>query len=75
MNEAIEVQEQEIFENDEEMVEAENEEVHEPEYQIVGEPIDLISAENVLKRIEIIQRRRKANEAPLLKYSTDKFVL
>ncbi|MFS7966374.1 hypothetical protein Hanom_Chr09g00773011 [Helianthus anomalus] len=66
---------QEIAENDEEMVEAEDEEVHEPEFLMDGEPIEPIIPENVLRDVEIIQRRRKAKEVLLLEYTTDKFVL
>ncbi|XP_022040471.1 titin-like [Helianthus annuus] len=75
MIEVVEVQEQEVVEDDQEMVEAEAEEPHEPEYLIVGEPIELIIVENVLRRVEIIQRRRRAREVLLLEYTTDKFVL
>ncbi|MFS7915073.1 hypothetical protein Hanom_Chr02g00161051 [Helianthus anomalus] len=73
--EMIEVQEQEIAENDQVMVEAEDEEVHEPEYLMIGEPIEPIIPENVLRNVEIIQRRRRARELLLLEYTTDKFVL
>ncbi|XP_022003018.1 probable inactive protein kinase DDB_G0270444 [Helianthus annuus] len=75
MIEEVEVQEQEVVEDDQEMVEAEAQEPHEPEYLIVGEPIEPIIAENVLRRVEIIQRRRRAREVLLLEYTTDKFVL
>ncbi|XP_035845253.1 trichohyalin-like [Helianthus annuus] len=75
MIEEVEVQEQEVVEDDQEMVEAEAEEPHEPEYLIVGEPIEPIIAENVLRRVEIIQRRRREREVLLLEYTTDKFVL
>ncbi|XP_022039967.1 troponin T, skeletal muscle-like [Helianthus annuus] len=79
----VEVQEQEVVEddligvveNDQEMVEAEAEEPHEPVYLIVGEPVEPIIAENVLRRVEIIQRRRRAREVLLLEYTTDKFLL
>ncbi|KAF5795536.1 putative transcription factor bZIP family [Helianthus annuus] len=66
---------QEIAENDEEMVEVEDEEVHEPEFLMVGEPIESIIPENVLRDVQIIQRRRRAREILLLEYTTDKFVL
>ncbi|XP_022031219.1 uncharacterized protein LOC110932170 [Helianthus annuus] len=75
MIEEVEVQEQEIVEDDQEMVEAEAEEPHEPEYLIIGEPSEPIIVENVLRRVEIIQRRRRAREVLLLEYTTDKFVL
>ncbi|XP_021986596.1 glutamic acid-rich protein-like [Helianthus annuus] len=75
MIEEVEVQEQEVAENDQEMVEAGVEEPHEPEYLIVGEPMEPIIAENVLRRVEIIQRRRRAREVLLLEYTTEKFVL
>ncbi|MFS7935035.1 hypothetical protein Hanom_Chr05g00398691 [Helianthus anomalus] len=75
MTEEVEVQEQEIVEDDQEMVEAEAEEPHEPEYIIVGEPSEPIIAENVFRRVEIIQRRRRAREVLLLEYTTDKFVI
>ncbi|XP_021984912.1 trichohyalin-like [Helianthus annuus] len=75
MIEEVEDQEQEIAENHQEMVEAGDEEPHEPEYLIVGEPVEPIIAENVLRRVEIIQRRRRAREVLLLEYTTDKFVL
>ncbi|KAJ0532557.1 hypothetical protein HanOQP8_Chr09g0309771 [Helianthus annuus] len=57
---------QEIAGNDEEMVEAEDEEVHEPEFLMVGEPIEPIIPENVLRDVEIIQRRRKAKERKIM---------
>ncbi|MFS8034952.1 hypothetical protein Hanom_Chr17g01587261 [Helianthus anomalus] len=66
---------QDVEENDEVMVEAQNEAGHEHEFIIVGEPVELIIPENILREVEIIQRRRKTKEVPLLKYSTDKFVL
>ncbi|XP_022040136.1 glutamic acid-rich protein-like [Helianthus annuus] len=66
MIEVVEVQEQEVVKDDQEMVEAEDEEPHEPEYLIVGEPIEPIIVENVLRRVEIIQRRRRAREVLLL---------
>ncbi|MFS8021423.1 hypothetical protein Hanom_Chr16g01427231 [Helianthus anomalus] len=69
------VEVQEIAENDKEMVEAKDEEVHEPEYLMAGEPIEPIIPGNVLRKVEIIQRRRKAKEVLLLEYTTDKFVL
>ncbi|XP_021974752.1 troponin T, skeletal muscle-like [Helianthus annuus] len=75
MIEVVENQEQEVVEDDQVMVEAEDEEPHEPEYLIVGEPIEPIIVENVLRRVEIIQRRRRAREVLLLEYTTDKFVL
>ncbi|KAJ0509333.1 hypothetical protein HanIR_Chr11g0527661 [Helianthus annuus] len=75
MIEEVELQEQEVVEDDQEMVEAEAEEPHKPEYLIIGEPIKPIIAENVLRRVEIIQRRRRAREVLLLEYTTDKFVL
>ncbi|KAM0056062.1 hypothetical protein Hdeb2414_s0006g00213661 [Helianthus debilis subsp. tardiflorus] len=61
--------------NDEEMVEAENEAVHEPEFVMVGEPVEPIIPENVLRDVQILQRKKKAKEVLLLEYSTDKFVL
>ncbi|MFS7929107.1 hypothetical protein Hanom_Chr04g00328621 [Helianthus anomalus] len=67
----VEVQEQEIV--DQEMVEAEDEEAHEPEYLMIGEPTELIIPENVLRNVEIIQRRRRAREVLLLEYTTDRF--
>ncbi|KAJ0570482.1 hypothetical protein HanHA300_Chr05g0178491 [Helianthus annuus] len=73
--EVVEEQEQEVVEDDQEMVEAEAEEPNEPEYLIIGEPIEPIIVENVLRRVEIIQRRRRAREVLLLEYTTDKFVL
>ncbi|MFS7915703.1 putative transcription factor bZIP family [Helianthus anomalus] len=75
---------QEIAENDEEMVEvedeevhepAEDEEVHEPEFLMVGELVEPIIFENVLRGVQIIQRRRRAREVLLLEYTTDKFVM
>ncbi|KAJ0646528.1 hypothetical protein HanOQP8_Chr16g0636211 [Helianthus annuus] len=66
---------QEATENDEIMVEAENEEVHEPEFVIVGEPIEPVILENVLRNVQVMQRRRRAREVLLLEYTTDKFVL
>ncbi|KAJ0807707.1 putative Pterin-binding domain-containing protein [Helianthus annuus] len=75
---------QEVAENDEVMLEAEdeeihelaeNEEVHEPEFLMVGEPIEPVILENVLRDVQIMQRRRRAREVLLLEYTTDKFVL
>ncbi|XP_035830101.1 putative leucine-rich repeat-containing protein DDB_G0290503 [Helianthus annuus] len=66
---------QDVTVNDEEMVEAENEAVHEPEFIMVGESVEPIIPENVLRDIQIIQRKKKAKEVLLLEYSTDKFVL
>ncbi|KAJ0605703.1 putative transcription factor bZIP family [Helianthus annuus] len=63
---------QEIDENDEEMVEAP---VHEPEFLMTGEPVELFILENVLRDVQIIQRRRRAREILLLEYTTDKFVM
>ncbi|KAJ0430723.1 hypothetical protein HanHA300_Chr17g0672281 [Helianthus annuus] len=61
--------------NDEEMVEARHKEVHEPEFVMVGEPVEQIIPENVLRNVQVMQRRKKAKEVLLLEYSTDKFVL
>ncbi|KAJ0669165.1 hypothetical protein HanPI659440_Chr17g0697891 [Helianthus annuus] len=66
---------QDVAENDEVMVEAENEVVHEPEFLMVGEPIEPVILENVLRDVQVMQRRRKAREVLLLEYTTDKFVL
>ncbi|XP_035843268.1 uncharacterized protein LOC118490127 [Helianthus annuus] len=66
---------QDVTANDEEMVEAENEAVHEPEFIMVGESVEPIIPENVLRDVQIIQRKKKAKEVLLLEYSTDKFVL
>ncbi|MFS7966337.1 hypothetical protein Hanom_Chr09g00772611 [Helianthus anomalus] len=81
---AVMVDIQEVAENDEELVEAEDEEVHEPaedeevhepEFLMVGEPVEPIIFENVLRDVQIIQRRRRAREVLLLEYTTDKFVM
>ncbi|XP_021980411.1 mitotic apparatus protein p62-like [Helianthus annuus] len=71
MIEVVEIQEQ--VEDDQEMVEAE--EPHEPEFLVVGEPSEPVVAENILRRVEIIQRKRKAREVLLLEWKRDKFVL
>ncbi|XP_022024288.1 aspartic acid-rich protein-like [Helianthus annuus] len=71
MIEVVEVQEQ--VEDDQEMVE--NKEPHEPEFLIVGEPSEPVDVENILRRVEVIQRKRKAREVLLLEWKTDKFVL
>ncbi|KAJ0922396.1 putative transcription factor bZIP family [Helianthus annuus] len=63
----------EPVEDDQEMVDAE--EPHEPEFVIVSEPSEPVIVENILRRVEIIQRRRRAREVLLLEYTTDKFVL
>ncbi|MFS7919178.1 hypothetical protein Hanom_Chr03g00209741 [Helianthus anomalus] len=75
MIEVVEEQEQKVVEDDQEMVVAEDEEPHEPEYLIVGEPIEPLIAENVLRRVEVIQRRRRAREVLLLEWRTTQFVL
>ncbi|KAJ0532524.1 putative transcription factor bZIP family [Helianthus annuus] len=81
---AVMVDVQEVAENDEVMVEAEdeeihelaeNKEVHEPEFLMVGEPVEPIIFENVLRDVQVIQRRRRAREVLLLEYTTDKFVM
>ncbi|KAF5757144.1 hypothetical protein HanXRQr2_Chr17g0823171 [Helianthus annuus] len=75
---------QEVAENDEVMAEAEdeeihelaeNEEVHESEFLMVGEPVEPIILENVIRDVRVIQRRRRAREVLLLEYTTDKFVM
>ncbi|MFS7996851.1 hypothetical protein Hanom_Chr12g01134701 [Helianthus anomalus] len=66
---------QEVAENDEVMVEAEEEEVHKPEFVMVGEPVEPVILEKVLRDVQVIQRRKRAKEVLLLEYSTDKFVL
>ncbi|KAJ0952816.1 hypothetical protein HanPSC8_Chr02g0076691 [Helianthus annuus] len=66
---------QDVAENDEVMVEAENEVVHEPEFVMVGEPVEPVILENVLRDVQVMQRRKRAREVLLLEYSTDKFVL
>ncbi|MFS8019339.1 hypothetical protein Hanom_Chr15g01402641 [Helianthus anomalus] len=73
MVEVIEVQEQESVDNEVEMVEAE--EVQEPEFMIVGEPSEPMNVDNVLRRVKIIKRKRKAREVLLLEWKTDQFVL
>ncbi|KAJ0605704.1 hypothetical protein HanHA300_Chr02g0065981 [Helianthus annuus] len=65
---------QDVAENDEVMVEAENEVVHEPEFVMVGEPVEPVILENVLRDVQVMQRRKRAREVLLLEYSTDKFV-
>ncbi|MFS7966350.1 hypothetical protein Hanom_Chr09g00772741 [Helianthus anomalus] len=71
MTEVVEVQEQ--VEDDQEMVKAE--EPHEPEFLIVGEPSEPVDVENIIRRVEVIQRKRKVREVLLLEWKTDKFVL
>ncbi|XP_022007422.1 glutamic acid-rich protein-like [Helianthus annuus] len=71
MIEVVEIQEP--VEDDQEMVDAE--EPHEPEFLVVGEPSEPVIVENILRRVEIIQRKRKAREVLLLEWKTDKFVL
>ncbi|KAF5774427.1 hypothetical protein HanXRQr2_Chr13g0600261 [Helianthus annuus] len=66
---------QQVAENDEVMMEAENEVVHEPEFLMVGEPVEPVILENVLRDVQVMQRRRRAREVLLLEYTTDKFVL
>ncbi|MFS8019457.1 hypothetical protein Hanom_Chr15g01404011 [Helianthus anomalus] len=73
MTEVVEVQEQEVVEDDQEMVEAE--EPHETEFLIVGEPSEPIDVENILRKVKVIQRKRKAREVLLIEWKTDKFVL
>ncbi|XP_021974967.1 FK506-binding protein 5-like [Helianthus annuus] len=58
---------------DVEMVVAE--ESHEPEFLIVGEPIESLNVEDIFRRVEVIQRKRKAREVLQLEWKTDKFVL
>ncbi|MFS7988866.1 hypothetical protein Hanom_Chr11g01039911 [Helianthus anomalus] len=57
------------------MVEAEEEEVQEPEFMIVGELFEPIDIDNVLRRVEVIQRKRRAREVLLLEWKTSQFVL
>ncbi|KAJ0435711.1 hypothetical protein HanIR_Chr17g0896331 [Helianthus annuus] len=73
MIEVVEVQEQEIVEDDQEMVEAK--EVQEPGFMIVGEPSEPIDINNVLRRVKVIQRKRRATEVLLLEWKTSQFVL
>ncbi|MFS7928163.1 hypothetical protein Hanom_Chr04g00317601 [Helianthus anomalus] len=54
---------------------AENEVVHEPKFLMVGEPVEPVILENVLRDVQVMQRRRRAREVLLLEYTTDKFVL
>ncbi|MFS7925339.1 hypothetical protein Hanom_Chr04g00283641 [Helianthus anomalus] len=65
----VEAENEEIHELDE------NEEVHVPEFLMVGEPVEPIILENVLRDVQVIQRRRRAREVLLLEYTTDKFVM
>ncbi|XP_021996664.1 trigger factor-like [Helianthus annuus] len=60
MIEVVEEQEQEIVDNEEEMVEAE--EVQEPEFMILGEPSEPMDVDNILRRVEVIQRKRKFHD-------------
>ncbi|MFS7970800.1 hypothetical protein Hanom_Chr09g00825191 [Helianthus anomalus] len=69
----LDVGEQEAVEDDQEMVEAEVS--HEPELLIVGEPSEIIDLDNVLRRVEIIQRKRRARKVLLLEWKTSQFVL
>ncbi|MFS7968760.1 hypothetical protein Hanom_Chr09g00801311 [Helianthus anomalus] len=73
MIEVVMEQEQEVVENDQEM--AEEEEVQEPEFMIVGEPFEPLNIDNVLRRVEVIQRRRRAREVLLLEWRTSQFAL
>ncbi|XP_021991556.1 glutamic acid-rich protein-like [Helianthus annuus] len=63
----------EPVEDEQVMVDAE--EPHKPEFVIVGESSEPVIVENILRRVEIIQRRRTTREVLLLEYTTDKFVL
>ncbi|XP_021979245.1 eukaryotic translation initiation factor 5B-like [Helianthus annuus] len=56
-----------------EMVEAE--EVQEPDYMIVGESSEPVDIDNIFRRVEVIQRKRKAREVLLLEWKTQQFVL
>ncbi|XP_022003473.1 uncharacterized protein LOC110900924 [Helianthus annuus] len=64
MVEVVEVHEQEIVEDEQEMVETE--EVQDPDYMIVGESSEPVDIDNILRRVEVIQRKRKAREVLLL---------
>ncbi|MFS8023272.1 hypothetical protein Hanom_Chr16g01449561 [Helianthus anomalus] len=71
--EMVELHEQEIVEDEQEMVEAE--EVQEPDFMIVGESSEPVDIDNILRRVEVIQRKRKAREVLLLEWKTQQFVL
>ncbi|XP_022024238.1 trichohyalin-like [Helianthus annuus] len=73
MVEVVEIHEQEIAEDEQEMVEAE--EVQEPDFMIVGESSKPIDIDNILRRVDVIQRKRKAREVLLLEWKTQQFVL
>ncbi|XP_022003318.1 FK506-binding protein 5-like [Helianthus annuus] len=73
MTEVVEAQEQEIVEDGQEMVEAE--EVQEPDFMIVGESSEPVDIDNILRRVDVIQRKRKAKEVLLLEWKTQQFVL
>ncbi|MFS7930006.1 hypothetical protein Hanom_Chr04g00339081 [Helianthus anomalus] len=59
-----------------EMVEAENvQEQLDQDFMIVGESSEPVDANNVLRRVAVIQRKRKAREVLLLDWKTKQFVL
>ncbi|MFS7928779.1 hypothetical protein Hanom_Chr04g00324741 [Helianthus anomalus] len=58
---------------DTEMVEAE--EVQEQDFMMVGESSEPLDTENILRKVVVIQRKRKAREMLLLEWKTYQFVL
>ncbi|MFS7962128.1 hypothetical protein Hanom_Chr08g00723021 [Helianthus anomalus] len=58
------------------MVEAENvQEQVDQDFMIVGESSEPVDANNFLRRVAVIQRKRKAREVLLLEWKTNQFVL
>ncbi|XP_022014411.1 uncharacterized protein DDB_G0283697-like [Helianthus annuus] len=59
-----------------EMVDAENVQEHVDQgFMMVGESSEPLDAENVLRKVAVIQRKKKAREMLLLEWKTDQFVL
>ncbi|XP_022019224.1 uncharacterized protein DDB_G0283697-like [Helianthus annuus] len=59
-----------------EMVEAEDvQEQVDQDFMMVGESSEPLDAENVLRKVVVIQRKKKAREVLLLEWRTDQFVL
>ncbi|XP_021995994.1 glutamic acid-rich protein-like [Helianthus annuus] len=59
-----------------EMVDAENIQEHvDQDFMMIGESSKPLDAENVLRKVAVIQRKKKAREMLLLEWKTDQFVL
>ncbi|XP_022007550.1 histone chaperone ASF1-like [Helianthus annuus] len=81
MVEAVDVQEQENIQEqiDQDFMmvgDAENVQEHvDQDFMMVGESSEPLDAENVLRKVFVFQRKRKAREMLLLEWKTDQFVL